>query len=48
VHRRRAVPVRNDDFARLLDVPGGPLRLFEARAVDPGAGARAPSVARLA
>ncbi len=48
VHRRRAVPVRNDDFARLLDVPTGPLRLFEARTADPGAGARAPSVARLA
>ncbi len=48
VHRRRAVPLRNDDFAQLLDVPTGPLRLFEASTVDSTAGARAPSVARLA
>jgi hypothetical protein len=34
VHRRRAVPVRDEQFGRLLDVPAGPLRLFERQATD--------------
>jgi hypothetical protein len=45
VHRRRAVPVRDEAFARLLGVPGGPLRLFEADATTSASGV---SVARLA
>jgi hypothetical protein len=47
VHRRRAVPVRDEAFARLLDIPGGPLRLFEAL-TDGTAATPRPSVARLA
>ena len=48
VHRRRAVPVRDDAFGRLLDIPNGPLRLFEALHADTGAGPPKLRVARLA
>jgi hypothetical protein len=48
VHRKRAVPVRDDDFGRLLADPRGPLRLFEAIVADGSSGAPTVGVARLA
>jgi hypothetical protein len=48
VNRRRAVPVRDDDFGRMLEIPLGPLRLFEAIADDSSSGAPTLRVARFA
>ena len=48
VNRRRAVPVRDDDFGRMLEIPLGPLRLFEAIADDRSSNAPTSRVARLA
>jgi hypothetical protein len=48
VHRRRAIPVRDDDFRRVLAVRDGPLRLFEALDEDEVTEPRPVSAARLA
>jgi hypothetical protein len=48
VHRKRAVPVRDEHFGRLLADPRGPLRLFEAIEPDGSSNTATVGVARLA